>query len=258
MRQVSVERNSNGWEGLCNASLDIPQRIEEDYHSIKDDIPLVSVYTTRNVLVRGMPIPDVFLTKEIHAIDNFKEHETVFMNVVVPTNQPQPVVSDQGTHSSKNVAKVQEKLDEEEIEKMVEGDEDEESYASEFANSVLNDDVDNFEVIACTSDENSLNLWFMRYLSFQQPNSESFLFRIERCTCTQGFTVNLGCVRGCSKHMTGNLKLLINFVWKFMGTFCFGTDHVAAILGIIEIEFDIKNMTLNEYLEYEAEKERRL
>nr|GEV77000.1 hypothetical protein [Tanacetum cinerariifolium] len=28
-----------------------------------------------------------------------------------------------------------------------------------------------------------------------------------------------------------NLKLLINFVWKFMGTVRFGNDHVAAILG---------------------------
>nr|GFA97553.1 hypothetical protein [Tanacetum cinerariifolium] len=36
---------------------------------------------------------------------------------------------------------------------------------------------------------------------------------------------------GCSKHMTGNLKLLINFVWKFMGTVRFGNDHVATILG---------------------------
>nr|GEY02907.1 retrovirus-related Pol polyprotein from transposon TNT 1-94 [Tanacetum cinerariifolium] len=35
----------------------------------------------------------------------------------------------------------------------------------------------------------------------------------------------------CSKHMTRNLKLLINFVWKFMGTGRFGNDHVAAILG---------------------------
>nr|GEZ34385.1 retrovirus-related Pol polyprotein from transposon TNT 1-94 [Tanacetum cinerariifolium] len=42
----------------------------------------------------------------------------------------------------------------------------------------------------------------------------------------------LWCVdSGCSKHMTGNLKLLINFVWKFMGTVHFGNDHVAAILG---------------------------
>nr|GEY01405.1 Gag-Pol polyprotein [Tanacetum cinerariifolium] len=37
--------------------------------------------------------------------------------------------------------------------------------------------------------------------------------------------------RGCSKHMTGNLKLIINFIWKFMGTVRFKNDHVAAILG---------------------------
>nr|GEV71642.1 hypothetical protein [Tanacetum cinerariifolium] len=35
---------------------------------------------------------------------------------------------------------------------------------------------------------------------------------------------------GCSKHISRNLKLLINFVWKFMGTIQFGNDHVAAIL----------------------------
>ncbi|GJW69262.1 retrovirus-related pol polyprotein from transposon TNT 1-94 [Tanacetum coccineum] len=36
---------------------------------------------------------------------------------------------------------------------------------------------------------------------------------------------------GCSKHMIGNLKLLINFVWMFLGTVCIGNDHIAAILG---------------------------
>nr|GEY21139.1 hypothetical protein [Tanacetum cinerariifolium] len=36
---------------------------------------------------------------------------------------------------------------------------------------------------------------------------------------------------GCSKHMTENIKLLINFVWKFLGTVRFGNDHIAAILG---------------------------
>nr|GFA45805.1 integrase, catalytic region, zinc finger, CCHC-type, peptidase aspartic, catalytic [Tanacetum cinerariifolium] len=42
----------------------------------------------------------------------------------------------------------------------------------------------------------------------------------------------LWCVdSGCSKHMTGNLSLLNNFVWKFMGTVRFENDHVAAILG---------------------------
>ncbi|GKC38237.1 hypothetical protein Tco_1050621 [Tanacetum coccineum] len=32
-----------------------------------------------------------------------------------------------------------------------------------------------------------------------------------------------------------NLKLLINFVWKFLGTVRFGTDHVAAILGFDDL-----------------------
>nr|GEZ57853.1 hypothetical protein [Tanacetum cinerariifolium] len=35
----------------------------------------------------------------------------------------------------------------------------------------------------------------------------------------------------CSKHMTGNLKLLINFVEKFLGTMKFGNDQIAPILG---------------------------
>nr|GFA59369.1 retrovirus-related Pol polyprotein from transposon TNT 1-94 [Tanacetum cinerariifolium] len=48
----------------------------------------------------------------------------------------------------------------------------------------------------------------------------------------------LWCVdSGCSKHMTGNLKLLINFVWKFMGTIRFGYDHVAAILGFGDLQW---------------------
>nr|GEW23300.1 retrovirus-related Pol polyprotein from transposon TNT 1-94 [Tanacetum cinerariifolium] len=35
----------------------------------------------------------------------------------------------------------------------------------------------------------------------------------------------------CSKHITGNLKLLINFVEKFLGTVKFGNDQIAPILG---------------------------
>ncbi|GJU55567.1 hypothetical protein Tco_1229281 [Tanacetum coccineum] len=207
---------------LCTKFPNIPQRIDEDYHSIKDDIPLVSVYTNRNVLVRGMSIPDEFLTEKIHATDDFKEYKTVFVGVDVSMNQPQPVVSTQGTHRStprahktpivstaspqgtkrkqivgksssprkshkitirkkkqsttlipppgddrerdevaeatilsltlqktalaaeaqEYMLKYREKLDEEEIEKMVEGDEDKESYASKFVDSMINDDVD--------------------------------------------------------------------------------------------------------------------
>nr|GFB26801.1 retrovirus-related Pol polyprotein from transposon TNT 1-94 [Tanacetum cinerariifolium] len=37
--------------------------------------------------------------------------------------------------------------------------------------------------------------------------------------------------------MTGNLKLLINFIWKFLGTVRFGNDHVAAILGFGDLQW---------------------
>nr|GEZ74526.1 retrovirus-related Pol polyprotein from transposon TNT 1-94 [Tanacetum cinerariifolium] len=42
---------------------------------------------------------------------------------------------------------------------------------------------------------------------------------------------------GSSKHMIGNLKLLINFIWKFIGTVCFKNDHVAAILGFGDLQW---------------------
>nr|GEU93133.1 uncharacterized mitochondrial protein AtMg00810-like [Tanacetum cinerariifolium] len=37
--------------------------------------------------------------------------------------------------------------------------------------------------------------------------------------------------------MTGNLNLLINFVWKFLGTVRFGNDHVAIILGFGDLQW---------------------
>nr|GFA48216.1 hypothetical protein [Tanacetum cinerariifolium] len=37
--------------------------------------------------------------------------------------------------------------------------------------------------------------------------------------------------------MTGNLKLFINFIWKFMGTVRFRNDHVAAILGFGDLQW---------------------
>nr|GEZ30838.1 hypothetical protein [Tanacetum cinerariifolium] len=48
----------------------------------------------------------------------------------------------------------------------------------------------------------------------------------------------LWCVdSGCSKHMTGNLKLFINFIWRFLGTVHFKNDHVAAILGFDDLQW---------------------
>nr|GEY66386.1 retrovirus-related Pol polyprotein from transposon TNT 1-94 [Tanacetum cinerariifolium] len=54
----------------------------------------------------------------------------------------------------------------------------------------------------------------------------------------------LWCVdSGCYKHMTGNIKLLINFVWKFLGTVRFGNDHITAILGYGDLKWG--NITIN-------------
>ncbi|GKA45059.1 hypothetical protein Tco_0737855, partial [Tanacetum coccineum] len=116
----------------------IPPRLEEDYHSIKDDILLVSVFTTRNVTVRGMLILDAFLIEEIRATDDYKEYETVFVNVVVPMNQLQPVVSTQGTHRSTPRAHRTPTL----ITASDEGERDNELYTDKFAAPMIHDDVD--------------------------------------------------------------------------------------------------------------------
>ncbi|GJT33178.1 retrovirus-related pol polyprotein from transposon TNT 1-94 [Tanacetum coccineum] len=123
---------------------DISLRLEEDYHSIKDDIPLVSVYTTENVQVRGMLIPNAFLTEDIRDTDDYKEYEIVFVNVAVPMNQPQRVVSTQGTHRSTprahrtptiTAASPQGK-------KRKQREKDVKSYTDKFAASIIHDDVD--------------------------------------------------------------------------------------------------------------------
>nr|GFB69822.1 integrase, catalytic region, zinc finger, CCHC-type, peptidase aspartic, catalytic [Tanacetum cinerariifolium] len=48
---------------------------------------------------------------------------------------------------------------------------------------------------------------------------------------------------GCSKHMTGDLSQLINFVQKFLGTDKFGNDHVAKIMGYGD--YQIGNVTIS-------------
>nr|GFA58197.1 copia-type polyprotein [Tanacetum cinerariifolium] len=44
---------------------------------------------------------------------------------------------------------------------------------------------------------------------------------------------------GCSKHMMGNLNLLINFVEKFLGTVKFRNDQIAPILGYGDLEVNM-------------------
>ncbi|GKC54975.1 retrovirus-related pol polyprotein from transposon TNT 1-94 [Tanacetum coccineum] len=95
---------------------EITQRIEEDYHFIKDDIPLVSVYIIGDAHIRGMLIPDAFLTAKIRATADFKEYGMVFMTVDNLMNQ----LLDPGSHKDKpkyvddDDDKDNEKVDEEE------------------------------------------------------------------------------------------------------------------------------------------------
>ncbi|GJR88002.1 hypothetical protein Tco_0212013 [Tanacetum coccineum] len=136
--------------------LHLPVETPENQFVASVNIETIEAFMNR-VGYQGV-VDKAFLTEEIHATDDFKEYETVFMNVDVPMNQPQLVVSTQGTHRStprahrtptltarddkerdaiaeatllslalhktalaakaqENFAKVQEKLDEEEIEK---------------------------------------------------------------------------------------------------------------------------------------------
>ncbi|GJW98470.1 retrovirus-related pol polyprotein from transposon TNT 1-94 [Tanacetum coccineum] len=102
-----------------------------DKHSIKDDIPLRSVYSTGNVTVRGMLILGELLNDDICATKEYKEYEIKFVRIA---------------EEQDNMMIVQEKLTEEDIEKIVDGD-DEESYASAFADSVFQDDEDTSTMI---------------------------------------------------------------------------------------------------------------
>ncbi|GJT35174.1 retrovirus-related pol polyprotein from transposon TNT 1-94 [Tanacetum coccineum] len=69
----------------------------------------------------------------------------------------------------------------------------------------------------------------------QEPTRKRFLNSTFSLACHSNM---LWCVDlGCLKHMTGNLKLLINFVWKLLGTVRFRNDHVAAILSYCDLQW---------------------
>ncbi|GJZ10131.1 hypothetical protein Tco_0544890 [Tanacetum coccineum] len=154
---IETFMNRVGYQGVVNKKFpNIPKRLEEDYHSIKDDVPLVSVYTIGNVLIRGMLISDALLIAEIRETNDFKEYDTVFMkfkenyyrtpSIPPPGDDRERDAIAKATllsltlhktallaEAQENIAKVQEKQDEEEIDKLVDGDDDDESSTSAFA-----------------------------------------------------------------------------------------------------------------------------
>nr|GEW89842.1 retrovirus-related Pol polyprotein from transposon TNT 1-94 [Tanacetum cinerariifolium] len=84
---------------------------------------------------------------------------------------------------------------------------------------------------------------FIERLATPKPSKPRFFLRWSptgRLFDLKGKVIQicLWCVdSGCSKHMIRYLKLLINFIWKFMGTIYFGNNHVAAILGFDDLQW---------------------
>ncbi|GJZ91580.1 hypothetical protein Tco_0663507 [Tanacetum coccineum] len=76
----------------------IPKRLEEDYHSIKDDTPLVNVYTTGKVTMKGMLIPDDLLTNVIRDTQAYKDYVEKYGGVEVLMIQPELVESTERTN----------------------------------------------------------------------------------------------------------------------------------------------------------------
>nr|GEV15946.1 hypothetical protein [Tanacetum cinerariifolium] len=113
----------------------IPLRLEVDHHSIKDDILLVSVYTTGNVSVREMMILNTFFTEEIHATIDYKETPTL------------TIASPQGKKRKKSAGETSSPLKSLKVtikqKQVVEGEKDVESYANKFV--AIHDDVDDSE-----------------------------------------------------------------------------------------------------------------
>ncbi|GJT41862.1 hypothetical protein Tco_0941727 [Tanacetum coccineum] len=119
----------------------ISLRFEEDYHSINVDISLVSFYTTRNVIVRGMLILDAFLTEEICATDDYMEstpraHRTPTLTTTSPQGKKRNQSAGE-TSSPQKSLKVTIKQNQ-----VVEGEKEVESYANKFVASMIHDDVD--------------------------------------------------------------------------------------------------------------------
>nr|GEU80413.1 integrase, catalytic region, zinc finger, CCHC-type, peptidase aspartic, catalytic [Tanacetum cinerariifolium] len=87
---------------------------------------------------------------------------------------------------------------------------------------------------------------FIKSLATPKPRKPRFLLRWSptgkmfdsagKLVAPSNSESHVDCSNGCSKHMTGNLKLFINFFWKFMGTVRFGNDHVAAIMGFGDLQ----------------------
>nr|GEW69311.1 ribonuclease H-like domain-containing protein [Tanacetum cinerariifolium] len=111
-----------GYEGI------VDKRLDENYHFIKDAISLVSMHTTRKVTIRGVLIPERDEISEA-TIVSLTEHKTAL-----------------AAEAQEIVAKVQEKILEEDIDKMVDetvkDNDDDDDIEKEKKIDEKDDDVD--------------------------------------------------------------------------------------------------------------------
>ncbi|GJZ34964.1 hypothetical protein Tco_0580781 [Tanacetum coccineum] len=80
----------------------ISKRHDEEYHTIKDDTLLCSMYTTKEVTLRAMQILDELLIDEIKQTHAYKDYVAVYGGVEVPTIQLKQVESTKGTITTPN------------------------------------------------------------------------------------------------------------------------------------------------------------
>ncbi|GKA29183.1 hypothetical protein Tco_0715428 [Tanacetum coccineum] len=83
-----------------------PKRLEEEYPTIKDDTLLVNMYTTGEVTVRGMQIPNDLLTDAIKDTHAYKDCMEVYDGVEAPMIQPESVESTHGTHRTLRATRI--------------------------------------------------------------------------------------------------------------------------------------------------------
>nr|GEY28200.1 hypothetical protein [Tanacetum cinerariifolium] len=124
----------------------IPKRLEEDYHSIKDDVPLGRK--------RKQGTIESSLPKKSHKITTKRKKPSTTSTPPPSDDRERDEIAKAfilsltlhktslAIEAQENIAKVQEQIEQEEIDKMFNGDEDEESNVSTFADSVFDDDVD--------------------------------------------------------------------------------------------------------------------
>nr|GEY96815.1 hypothetical protein [Tanacetum cinerariifolium] len=123
----------------------IPKRLKEGYHTIKDDTPLVNMYTSREVTVRGMQIPNDLMRDEIKDTQAYKDYmkdDDRERDEIIEATQLSLAIDKTSKvyEEQQNVVVVEIRILEEDVEKLVKGED--ESSGSDFADTMLLSDKD--------------------------------------------------------------------------------------------------------------------